>query len=142
VKVNGIEVVCFGLAKLYYNHRAQHYDFLYCKQNCHSHTSPVGELLFSTHLHSQSNLSALLSMPSATCFTGEWIWGDDAESEVFAQGYGDQLTVIFRFKQNQNADPPSLANRIVSCYFEAGEEHGFASREEMREALWAAVQEV
>ena len=49
-------------------------------------------------------------------FTGEWIWGDEEETEVYAQGYGADATTIFRFSKNDRRT--SLANRIVSCYFE------------------------
>lgn len=72
---------------------------------------------------------------------GEWIWGDDAETIVFAQAYGMSKTLIFRFsldRQNTN----SLASRIVSCY------HGlnvsdplgsFPDRSATRAAVWAAL---
>ena len=53
---------------------------------------------------------------SGSKFTGEWIWGDEQETEVYAQGYGASLTVIFRFKRYPHADPTSLASRIVVCY--------------------------
>ena len=91
-----------------------------------------------------------------TGFTPEWIWGNDEETEVYAQGYGSGYTVIFSFKRNLDRDPTSLANRIVTCYHhdddsdnDNGEDIGdvdeqltFANIDAMREQLWKAVDEI
>lgn len=47
--------------------------------------------------------------------TGEWIWGDDAETTVYAQAYGDNRTLIFRFKAN-GEEPLSLPTRVANWY--------------------------
>ncbi|KAL3469848.1 hypothetical protein BJX99DRAFT_264770 [Aspergillus californicus] len=78
-------------------------------------------------------------------FTAEWVWGDDAETTVYAQGHGSGLTVIFRFKLDRERPSTSLANRIVTCYHELHAESpgdSFPGRESMREKLWDAVEQV
>ncbi|KAJ3954725.1 hypothetical protein N0V92_008769 [Colletotrichum tropicale] len=47
-------------------------------------------------------------------FHPEWIWGDDAETTVFAQGYGNDRTIIFSFSLDASKPPTSLANRICA----------------------------
>ncbi|CAI0652908.1 unnamed protein product [Colletotrichum noveboracense] len=78
-------------------------------------------------------------------FHPEWIWGDDAETTVFAQGYGNDRTIIFSFSLDASKPPTSLANRICACM------HGievddasksFKDSAAMREALWNAVRDV
>lgn len=46
---------------------------------------------------------------------GEWIWGDDAETTLFAQAFGDGKTLIFRFVVDQT-EPESLATRVVNYF--------------------------
>ncbi|KAF3798895.1 hypothetical protein GCG54_00000328 [Colletotrichum gloeosporioides] len=48
-------------------------------------------------------------------FHPEWIWGDDAETTVFAQGYGNDRTIIFSFSLDASKPPTSLANHICAC---------------------------
>ena len=79
---------------------------------------------------------------SALGVLGEWIWGNDLETIVFAQAFGHGKTLIFRFAQDSNQRPQSLTARIVTCY------HGltvdspratFPDRVSMRTALWSAI---
>ena len=73
--------------------------------------------------------------------TGEWIWGDDAETTAYAQAYGDNRTLIFRFKA-KGEEPFSLPTRVVNCYHDidvSSEKATFRGRPEMRTALWATV---
>lgn len=75
-------------------------------------------------------------------FKPEWIWGDDAETTVFAQGYGNDRTIIFSFSLNPSKASTSLANRI--CAYMHGlevndESHSFADATAMSEAVWEAV---
>lgn len=75
---------------------------------------------------------------------GEWIWGDDAETTIFAQAYGDNRTCIFRFKSDKR-QPLSLTTRLVNCYNDIDiddEKESFPRRPDMRAALWAAVASV
>lgn len=78
-------------------------------------------------------------------FEPEWIWGDDAETTVFAQGYGLDLTVIFSFVLSPSKPLSSLANRICTSFHgleTADEKHTFPDPGAMREALWGAVHKV
>ena len=79
---------------------------------------------------------------SALGVLGEWIWGNDLETIVYAQAFGHGKTLIFRFAQDNNQRPQSLTARIVTCY------HGqtvdspsatFPDRASMRTALWSAI---
>ncbi|KAH8744314.1 kinase-like domain-containing protein [Diaporthe sp. PMI_573] len=76
--------------------------------------------------------------------TGEWIWGDDAESIVFAQAFGKGRTIIFRFSLNSNyADV--LPTRLVNCYHGhdvPSPQASFPDRPSMRAALWSAIASV
>ncbi|KFY49726.1 hypothetical protein V495_00485 [Pseudogymnoascus sp. VKM F-4514 (FW-929)] len=72
---------------------------------------------------------------------GEWIWGDDLETTVFAQAYGNDKTLIFRFTIDKTR-PQSLATRIVNCFhdIETGDtSDSFPDRASMRVALWSAI---
>lgn len=72
---------------------------------------------------------------------GEWIWGDDLETIVFAQAYGNEKTLIFRFATD-NTQPQSLTTRIVNCYHDLdsdGTDSSFSDRASMRIAIWSAV---
>lgn len=73
---------------------------------------------------------------------GEWIWGNDIETIVFAQAFGCGRTLIFRFALDINERSQSLTTRIVNCY------HGltvdsmsatFPNRVSMRVAIWSAI---
>jgi len=35
-------------------------------------------------------------------FQPEWIWGDDEETTVFAQSYGEKHTIIFSFSLDRD----------------------------------------
>ncbi|KAI1414702.1 hypothetical protein F5Y13DRAFT_158119 [Hypoxylon sp. FL1857] len=74
-------------------------------------------------------------------FTAEWIWGDDAETTVFAQGYGNDHTVIFSFSLEESKPLTSLANRICNSFhaIEVPEAESFPSSADMRASLWNAV---
>lgn len=73
--------------------------------------------------------------------TGEWLWGDDAETVVFAQSFGMSKTLIFRF----SLDPQNttlLASRIVDCYHDLDvfdTQASFNGRPAMRHALWTVI---
>ncbi|KAI8174703.1 Serine/threonine-protein kinase Nek2 [Colletotrichum sp. SAR 10_66] len=78
-------------------------------------------------------------------FHPEWIWGDDAETTVFAQGYGNDRTIIFSFSLDASKPSTSLANRICACMhgIEVDDESkSFKDSAAMREALWNAVRDV
>ncbi|KAI1130700.1 hypothetical protein F5Y10DRAFT_288806 [Nemania abortiva] len=81
---------------------------------------------------------------SSSDFTPEWIWGDDAETTVFAQGYGKDRTVIFSFRLDSSQAPTSLANRICNSFhaLEVPEAESFHSPDDMRDSLWNAVRTV
>lgn len=73
---------------------------------------------------------------------GEWIWGNDLETIVYAQAFGHGKTLIFRFAQDSHQRSQSLTTRIVNCY------HGltvdstsatFPNRLSMRIAIWSAI---
>ena len=49
-------------------------------------------------------------------FVREFIWGNDEETVVFAQGYGADLTVIFSFSLVDSKSPTSLASRICNSF--------------------------
>ncbi len=75
-------------------------------------------------------------------FTSEWIWGNDAETAVFAQGYGADLTIIFSFSLDKDKPHTSLANRICSSFHAlevADAAASFPNSTSMREGLWEAV---
>ncbi|OTA97005.1 hypothetical protein M434DRAFT_27349 [Hypoxylon sp. CO27-5] len=78
---------------------------------------------------------------TSTNFTAEWIWGDDAETIVFAQGYGNERTVIFSFSLDSSKPPTFLANRICNSFhaIDVPETESFSSSADMRAALWGAV---
>ncbi|KAG7287235.1 hypothetical protein NEMBOFW57_006741 [Staphylotrichum longicolle] len=87
-----------------------------------------------------------MSSPSSIDFNPEWIWGDDAETTVYAQGYSDSgQTVIFTFRLSEAGQAPDgLANRICTSFhlLEADggpASHTFPNSTAMREALWDAV---
>ncbi|KAJ9137675.1 Protein kinase-like domain [Pleurostoma richardsiae] len=71
--------------------------------------------------------------------TGEWIWGDDARTAVFAQAFGNGRILIFRFSHRN--DDNDLPARLVNYYYRR-ERVSFPSRASMRAALWSAVASV
>ncbi|KAI9692025.1 MAG: hypothetical protein M1820_009600 [Bogoriella megaspora] len=74
--------------------------------------------------------------------TGEWIWGNDLETIVFAQASGHQKTSIFRFALAIAQRPESLPARIVNCYHELPVDSAsatFPDRASMRMAIWSAI---
>ncbi len=75
-------------------------------------------------------------------FTPEWIWGNDAETAVFAQVYGADLTTIFSFSLDKDKPDTSLANRICSSFHAlevVDAAASFPSSTSMRQTLWEAV---
>lgn len=49
-------------------------------------------------------------------FEPEWVWVDDEGTNVYAQGYGRDLTVIFSFSADKRKPSTSLANRVCTKY--------------------------
>ncbi|KAL8745462.1 MAG: hypothetical protein Q9190_002399 [Brigantiaea leucoxantha] len=75
---------------------------------------------------------------------GDLIWGDDGESEVFAQVHSHDLCIIFRFSWNSKF-PQSLPSRIVTCFHELPAKDAcetFPDRASMREALYSSIRGV
>ena len=75
---------------------------------------------------------------------GNMIWGDDAESEVFAQTHNQEMCIIFRYSLNSKL-PKSLPSRVVNCFLDlpvADTSESFPNRALMREALYASIREV
>lgn len=73
---------------------------------------------------------------------GEWIWGNDIETIVFAQAFGCGKTLIFRFALDSNQRSQSLTTRIVNCYHDLTVDSlsaTFPNRVSMRVAIWSAV---
>ena len=73
---------------------------------------------------------------------GEWIWGNDLETIVFAQAFGYGKTLIFRFTLDSKQQSQSLTTRIVNCYHDRKVDSPsatFPNRPCMRTALWSAV---
>lgn len=76
---------------------------------------------------------------------GEWIWGNDLETIVFAQAFGQQKTLIFRFaldNPQQSQQSQSLTSRIVNCYHDLAVDSTsatFPNRLSMRMAVWSAI---
>lgn len=76
---------------------------------------------------------------------GEWIWGNDLETIVYAQAFGHGKTLIFRFAQNSHQRSQSLTTRIVNCYHDLTVDSTsatFPNRPSMRTALWSAIASV
>ncbi|KAI0003448.1 hypothetical protein F4779DRAFT_634602 [Xylariaceae sp. FL0662B] len=74
--------------------------------------------------------------------SGEWIWGNDLETMVFAQTFGHEKTLIFRFALDNSQKSQSLATRIVNCYHDLtvnSTSATFPNRISMRRAIWLAV---
>ena len=74
--------------------------------------------------------------------SGEWIWGNDLETIVFAQAFGLGKTLIFRFTLDSKQQSPSLATRIVNCYHDRTVDTTsatFPNRPSVRTAIWSAI---
>lgn len=74
--------------------------------------------------------------------SGEWIWGNDLETIVFAQAFGHEKTLIFRFAIDTPKRPQSLTTRIVNCFHDLtvdSKNDTFSSRPSMRMAIWSAI---
>jgi hypothetical protein len=75
-------------------------------------------------------------------FEPEWIWGDDAETIVFAQGYGLGHTTVFSCSLDSSKLPSTLSNRTCTSFhsLEAiADANTFPNADSMRQALWEAV---
>jgi hypothetical protein len=75
---------------------------------------------------------------------GDLIWGDDNESEVFAQAQSLDLSVIFRYSLSPKL-PHSLPNRIVTCYHNLPAKDAsetFLDRASMRKELYSSIRRV
>jgi hypothetical protein len=92
-----------------------------------------------------SPMSTLTTMSTLTShspvFQPEWIWGDDEETTVFAQGFGSNLTVIFSFSLLKINACDSLASRICNKFhgLQAPADASFPDSTALRKALWDAV---
>ena len=75
------------------------------------------------------------------------IWGNDGESEVFAQAQSQAqsqaMSIIFKHSLNPKL-PQSLPSRVVTCYHELPAEacETFPDLTLMREALWSSIRGV
>ena len=71
---------------------------------------------------------------------GDLIWGNDDESEVFAQVQSQEISIIFRYSLNSKF-PQSLPSRIVTCFHDlpAAVCETFPNRASMREALYSSI---
>ena len=72
------------------------------------------------------------------------IWGDDNESEVFAQAQSHGFCLIFRYSLNLKL-PQSLQSRIVTCYHDLSAKdtsETFLNRASMRKALYSSLREI
>ena len=99
---------------------------------------------FRNYLRNPTFVEVATALPAmiGAAFKPEWIWGDDTETTVFAQGYGSDHTVIFSFCLDSSKPPSTLPNRICTSF------HGldattdtttFPDADSMRRALWEAV---
>jgi len=69
------------------------------------------------------------------------IWGDDSESEVFAQAQSKDLSLIFRYSLNPKL-PQSLPSRVINSYYNLSPKDAsetFSDRAAMPEALYSSV---
>ena len=73
------------------------------------------------------------------------IFGDDEETQVFAQAYShDSFCIIFRYALSPNLQH-SLSNRIVNCFHEVPVEDAgetFPDRDCMRKEVSASIRRV
>lgn len=74
---------------------------------------------------------------------GDLIWGDDSESQVFAQAHSLSRCLLFRYSFDSKR-PQSLASRIVTCFHDLPVKDAsdtFPNRASMRESLYASIRE-
>ena len=72
------------------------------------------------------------------------IWGDDSESQVFAQARSQGMCIIFRCLSNPKF-PESVQSRIVTCFYDLSVDdtsQTFADRALMRETLYLLIRGV
>ena len=78
-------------------------------------------------------------------FEPEWVWADDEGTNVYAQGYGRDLTVIFSFSADKHKPPTSLANRVCTKYegLETEDPAGtFPTITDLHAAIWGAIRHI
>ncbi|ATY67440.1 kinase-like domain [Cordyceps militaris] len=78
-------------------------------------------------------------------FVPEWIWADDEGTTVYAQGYGQDLTVIFSFCADKHKPSTSLANRVCTKYEGLDTKDPastFATFQDARDAIWGAIRHI
>lgn len=78
-------------------------------------------------------------------FVPEWIWVDDEGTTVYAQGYSQDLTVIFSFYADKYKPPTSLANRVCTKYKGIDTKDPastFPNFQDARAAIWGAIRHI
>lgn len=84
-------------------------------------------------------------METRNGFEPEWVWVDDEGTNAYAQGYGQDLTVIFSFSVDKNKPPTSLANRVCTKYEDIDTEDPaatFPTIKDLHDAIWGAIRHV
>jgi hypothetical protein len=84
-------------------------------------------------------------MGTHDAFEPEWIWADDEGTNIYAQGYGGDRTVIFSFSAHKSTPPTSLANRVCTKYEEIETEDPadtFPTIDHFHAAIWGAIRHV
>ncbi|KAK3945479.1 kinase-like domain-containing protein [Diplogelasinospora grovesii] len=84
-------------------------------------------------LSSLRSKQCIRKAPNFNFYASVPIWGDDAESIVFAQAFGKGRTIVFRFSLDSND-----GDVLPPCSPQAS----FPDRPSMRAALWSAVASV
>lgn len=101
-------------------------------RNCQFHTIQ----LHSCNMSEQPQLEQLGVI-------GEWVWGDDDETVVFAQAFSADRTLLFQFTlDDTRTNTYSQASRIVHCFHDvdvSDPKATFPDRSFMRVATWSAV---
>lgn len=93
------------------------------------------------HTHQPHRWRCILSSMEVE---GDLIWGNDSESEVFAEAHSMELCLICRFALNNNFRR-GLPSRIVMCYHDLPTNDAnetFSDRASMREALYSSIRRV
>ena len=74
---------------------------------------------------------------------GDFVWGDDSESEVFAHAQNHEISVIFKYSLSTKL-PKSIPSRIVTCFHDlvADSSETFPNRASMREAIYSSIRGV
>ncbi|KAK3393275.1 hypothetical protein B0H63DRAFT_530964 [Podospora didyma] len=84
-------------------------------------------------------------MASYEDFKPEWVWVDNDGTNVYAQGYGRGLTVIFSFSIDKALPPTSLGNRVCTKYegIEVDDPaQTFPTIPDMRAAVWDSIRHI